>query len=213
MSGLFQARDQLLKRKSQKLSLIRGADMSRKSRKAAQDAIIADEGAARYRHYFEPYLTKNERLVWAGRSSALSTFLTYLPIWWVSLPAMALSWALLPHSGPAVMPFLVALALSVGPVASAIVAHWTFFALTQRRALFLVHMTRWHRSFAPLDLRGVKPWVGSAPLGAGTVFIAFVGRPSRHKRFTDGYGNMGFWRISDHTHVAALAERIGRTLQ
>lgn len=163
-------------------------------------------GIHRYRHYFQPYMTKNEQLIWVGRSSARSTLLAFAPIWWASVPAMVLFWFALPHDGVALMPFLAALGLTLGPIGSAAIARRTFFAVTQRRALFLVHMSRWNRSFTWLEFHGAVPRVRAEPAGAATVFIGFVGKPTRHKFFTDGYGNMGFWRIRD---AAAVAELIG----
>jgi hypothetical protein len=171
--------------------------------------VPAHPGAERHGRYFAPYLTRNERLIWTGRSSACATFRTFAPVWWISLPGMGLCWLFLPHAGPGSMPFLIACGLSAGPPLLAVVARYTFFALTQRRALFLMRLTPWHRVFATLDLNGSDPWLRAAPCSTATVFLGNVGRPTRRKRFVDGYGNMGFWRIADAQEVADIARRIG----
>lgn len=171
--------------------------------------VPAHPGAERHRRHFAPYLTKNERLIWTGRSSACATFRTFAPVWCASFPAMGAFWHFLPHTGPGTMPFLIACGLSAGPPLLAVVARYTFFALTQRRALFLMRITPLHKVFATLDLSGAEPWLRAAPCGTATVFLGNVGRPTRRKRFVDGYGNMGFWRIADAQEVADIARRIG----
>ncbi|HWM46069.1 MAG TPA: hypothetical protein VNR11_04055 [Xanthobacteraceae bacterium] len=185
--------------------------MSRAARVAAQNAIEADPRADKYRRYFAPYLTKSERLIWAGRSDARSTILTYGRVWFVSLPAMVLFWLVLPREGAWLIPFFVALGLTLGPLGAALVAHQTFFGLTERRALFLIHGAG-RRRFEWMEIAGAKPWVATAPGGRGTVFIGNVGvRGVRHQPFADGYGNKGFWRIEKPEQVAALAQRIAAT--
>lgn len=164
---------------------------------------------------FRPFLTPNEVLIWTGRSSFRAALCDYVRVWIVSVPAAVLCLPLVGIGGVGEFPFRFFLGLTICVPLAALLSTRTYYALTHRRALFLMDGFGVRR-FASVDLHpNFAPWVVPAPCSLSTVFLTRLPGKGRRVWYEDSRGNVGFWRIDDGDAVAARirtlsAQRRGR---
>ncbi|ALA16833.1 MULTISPECIES: hypothetical protein [Chelatococcus] len=157
---------------------------------------------------FARHLRRHESLIWAGRSSTCASFRAYARMWVVTLPAALVTYPLAQSGGIAAMPFLVFTALTVCAVPAALIAGRTFYALTQRRALFVIDGFGLS-AFTSIDLcHGLRPWIVPESCGTATLFLSRRAGNHRRDRFVDADGNIGFRRIADADAVAFLVREL-----